>query len=1190
MSQATMVTLDGNEAAAYIAHLTNEVIAIYPITPSSNMGEWADEWSSLQVPNLWGTVPEVIEMQSEAGAAGAIHGAIQGGALATTFTASQGLLLMIPNMYKIAGELTSMVMHVSARSLAAQALSIFGDHSDVMACRATGFALLCSASVQEVMDFALIAQAATLQGRVPFVHFFDGFRTSHEINKIERLGHATVRALIDDDLVRAHRERALNPDHPVIRGTSQNPDVYFQGRESVNPWYQALPSVMETVMARFAALTGRRYGLFEYVGAPDAERVILLMGSGIGAAEETVEHLTARGEKVGLVKVRLYRPFDPQRLVAAIPATARRLAVLDRTKEPGADGEPLYKDVLTALAQAVADGERALMPRVSGGRYGLSSKEFTPAMVKAVFDELAQDRPKRTFTLGILDDVGHTSLDWDPAFRPDTAAGVTACVFYGLGSDGTVSANKNSIKIIAEETPNFGQGYFQYDSKKAGAVTVSHLRFGPKPIRGSYLVGDGEAHFVACHQPVFLSRYDMLDKAAPGAVFLLNTPTPPERVWDELPRRMQSQIIEQGISLHVIDAYGIAGRAGMGRRINTIMQTAFFAISGILPQEEAIARIKEAVKKTYGRKGQGLLERNFAAIDAALAGLHRVAIPDQVTSSFDRPPVVPVEAPAFVRQVTAMLMANQGDRLPVSLMPADGTWPTATTRFEKRRIALELPKWDEDLCTQCGKCPLVCPHAAIRAKVYPEELLAAAPAGFQSAPIKGKDFPAAHRVTYQVAPDDCTGCGLCVEVCPIRDRQDPKRKALNMVPIEARHDLEVPRWDFFLGLPEFDRTRLDPGKIKHAMMLQPLFEFSGACVGCGETPYIKLATQLFGDRMLVANATGCSSIYGGNLPTTPYAVNPDGRGPSWNNSLFEDNAEFGLGLRLAVDKQTDQARALVRRLAGQIGGELAAGLLGADQSSEAGIFEQRERIALLKERLAALDLPEAQFLAGLCEHLARRSVWIIGGDGWAYDIGYGGVDHVLATGRDVNLLVLDTEVYSNTGGQTSKATPLGAVAKFSAGGKPTFKKDLAMMAMAYVNVYVAQVAFGAKDVQTIRAFLEAESFPGPSLIIAYSPCIAHGVDLSHNLRQQDLAVESGHWPLFRYDPRKAAAGENPLHLDSKPPSIPYRDFIATETRFSVLAKTHPEDAERFLRLAQKHVATRFSLYEQLAHLAVAKQE
>ena len=1187
---AKKFTIDGNGAVSHIGYAFSDVAAIYPITPSSTMAEYIDEWSAQGRKNLFGQTVSVSEMQSEAGAAGAVHGSLAAGAMTTTYTASQGLLLMIPNMYKIAGELTSMVMHVSARSLAAQALSIFGDHSDVMACRATGFAMLCSASVQEVMDFALITQAATLRGRVPFVHFFDGFRTSHEVNKIERLAHETVRALIDDELVRAHRERALNPDHPVIRGTSQNPDVYFQGRESVNPWYQALPGVVETVMERFAALTGRRYGLFEYVGAPDAERVILLMGSGLGAAEETVDHLTARGEKVGLVKVRLYRPFDPGRLVAAIPTTATRLAVLDRTKEPGADGEPLYKDVVTALAQAVADGEREVMPRVSGGRYGLSSKEFTPAMVKAVFDELARDRPKRAFTLGILDDVGHTSLDWDPAFRPDAAAGVTACVFYGLGSDGTVSANKNSIKIIAEETPNFGQGYFQYDSKKAGAVTVSHLRFGPQPIRGSYLVGDGEASFIACHQPVFLSRYDMLDKAAPGAVFLLNTPTPPERVWDELPRRMQRRILDQGISLYVIDAYGIAGRAGMGRRINTIMQTAFFAISGILEQAEAIAHIKQAVKKTYGRKGQGLLERNYAAIDAALAGLHRVTIPDQVTSTFDRPPAVPADAPAFVRQVTAVLMANQGDRLPVSLMPADGTWPTATTRFEKRRIALELPQWEEDLCTQCGKCPLVCPHAAIRAKVYPEERLAAAPTGFQSAPIKGKDFPAGHRVTYQVAPDDCTGCGLCVEVCPIRDRQDPQRKALNMVPIEARHDLEVPRWDFFLGLPEFDRTRLDPGKIKHAMMLQPLFEFSGACVGCGETPYIKLATQLFGDRMLVANATGCSSIYGGNLPTTPYAVNPEGRGPSWNNSLFEDNAEFGLGLRLAVDKQTDQARELVRRLAGQIGGELAAGLLGADQSSEAGIFAQRERIAALKERLATLDLPEAQVLAGLCENLARRSVWIIGGDGWAYDIGYGGVDHVLASGRDVNLLVLDTEVYSNTGGQTSKATPLGAVAKFSASGKPTFKKDLAMMAMAYENVYVAQVAFGAKDIQTIRAFLEAESYPGPSLIIAYSPCIAHGVDLSHNLRQQDLAVESGHWPLFRYDPRRAAAGENPLHLDSKPPSLPYRDFISTETRFSVLAKTHPEDAERFLRLAQKHVETRFRLYEQLAHLAVAKQE
>jgi pyruvate-ferredoxin/flavodoxin oxidoreductase len=809
-------------------------------------------------------------------------------------------------------------------------------------------------------------------------------------------------------------------------------------------------------------------------------------------------------------------------------------------------------------------------------------------MVKGIFDELAKDKPKNQFTVGIIDDVTHSNLEWDPSFRPDAAQEVTACVFYGLGSDGTVSANKNSIKIISEETPNYGQGYFQYDSKKAGAVTISHLRFGPEPIHSTYLVGDGEASFVACHQPTFLTRYDMLDKAKAGGVFLLNSPTPPDKVWDDLPKRMQQQIIDKGLSLYVIDAYKIAGETGMGRRINTIMQTCFFAISGILPKDEAIARIKEAVKKTYGKKGQRLLERNYAAIDAALDGLHQAQIPGQVTSAFERPPVVPVGAPEFVRKVTAVLMADKGDSLPVSLMPPDGTWPTGTTQYEKRNIALELPRWEDDICTHCGKCPLVCPHAAIRAKVYPAELTEKAPETFQHVQIKGKDFPQGFHITYQVAPDDCTGCGLCVEVCPIRDRKDPKRKALNMHPAEERHDVEQANWDFFLGLPEYDRTRLEPSKIKHAMMLQPLFEFSGACVGCGETPYVKLATQLFGDRMLVGNATGCSSIYGGNLPTTPYTVNPEGRGPTWNNSLFEDNAEFGLGLRLAVDKQTEHARELVKRLADKIGGDLADGLLSADQSQEAGIFEQRERIAVLKQKLAGLDDPEARTLEGIAENLAKRSVWIIGGDGWAYDIGYGGVDHVLASGRDVNLLVLDTEVYSNTGGQTSKATPLGAVAKFSAGGKPTFKKDLAMMAMAYENVYVAQVAFGAKDVQTIRAFMEAESYDGPSLLICYSPCIAHGVDLSNNLRQQDMAVNSGHWPLFRYDPRKTALGENPLHIDSKAPSIPYRDYVSTETRFSVLNRTHPEDAERFLRLAQKHVETRFSLYEQLAHLAVQK--
>ncbi|MBK1708029.1 pyruvate:ferredoxin (flavodoxin) oxidoreductase [Marichromatium gracile] len=1188
MSHTEMVSLDGNEAAAYIAHMTNEVIAIYPITPASPMGEWSDEWSSLGVTNLWGTVPDVVEMQSEAGAAGAVHGALQAGSLATTFTASQGLLLMIPNMYKIAGELTPTVIHVSARSLAAQALSIFGDHGDVMACRGTGFAMLCAASVQEVMDFALIAQAATLESRVPFLHFFDGFRTSHEVSKIARIPQETVRALISEEQVRACRARALNPDRPVIRGTSQNPDVYFQGRESVNPYYEATAEIVARVMTRFAGHTGRHYQPFDYVGAPDAERVLVLMGSGIGAAEETIEHLVARGERVGLVKVRLFRPFAPKALLAALPASAARIAVLDRTKEPGADGEPLYKDVLTALAQAHASGARATMPRVIGGRFGLSSKEFTPAMAKAVLDELTAEQPRCPFTVGIIDDVGHTSLDWDPAFRPDASAGVSACVFYGLGSDGTVSANKNSIKIISEETPNYGQGYFQYDSKKAGAVTISHLRFGPRPISSTYLIGADEAQFVACHQPTFLERYDMLALAAPGATFLLNSAAPPDQAWNGLPRSMQQQMIDKGLAFYVVDAYGIAAATGMGRRINTIMQTCFFAISGVLPRDEAITHIKEAVRKTYGRKGQRLLDRNYRAIDAALAGLHQVSVPATPSSDFERPPVVPADAPEFVRQVTAPLIAGLGDRLPVSLMPADGTWPTGTTRFEKRNIALQLPLWEPELCTQCGKCPLVCPHAAIRAKVYPEETLASAPAGFLSAPVKGRDFPAGHRISYQIAPDDCTGCGLCVEVCPIRDRKDPSRKALNLVEAGEIHAAEQTHWDFFLDLPEYDRTQLEPTKIKHAMLMQPLFEFSGACVGCGETPYVKLATQLFGDRMLIANATGCSSIYGGNLPTTPYTTDPEGRGPTWNNSLFEDNAEFGLGMRLAIDKQRDQARELLGRLADTIGVGLAREILEAGQSDEAGIHAQRARIERLRLALSGIDAPEARLLEGLCDQLVKRSVWIVGGDGWAYDIGYGGVDHVLASGRDVNLLILDTEVYSNTGGQTSKATPLGAVAKFSAGGKPTFKKDLALMAMAYENVYVAQVAFGAKDVQTVRAFLEAESYPGPSVIICYAPCIAHGVDLSNNLRQQDMAVNSGHWSLLRYDPRRAAAGEHPLHIDSKPPSLPYRDFIATETRFSVLERIHPEAAERYLQQAQRHVQTRFSLYEQLAQIALQK--
>jgi pyruvate-ferredoxin/flavodoxin oxidoreductase len=1188
MSQQQMVTLDGNEAAAYVAHMTNEVIAIYPITPSSNMGEWSDEWSAKGIKNLWGTVPDVVEMQSEGGAAGAIHGALQAGSLATTFTASQGLLLMIPNMYKIAGELSPTVLHVAARSLAAQGLSIFGDHSDVMACRATGYAMLSAASVQEVMDFALISQAATLESRVPFMHFFDGFRTSHEVAKIEKLPVEVIRAMIDDKLVKACRDRALNPDRPILRGTSQNPDVYFQGRESVNPYYTAVPGIVQRTMDRFAELTGRQYRLFEYVGAPDAERVLVLMGSGIGAVEETVAHLVARGEKVGLIKVRLYRPFDANALLSALPQTATRVAVLDRTKEPGADGEPLYKDVIAALARAFAEGRRSTMPIVVGGRYGLSSKEFTPGMVKGVLDELKAERPKNAFTIGIDDDLTYTSLAWDPHFRPDAARGVTSCVFYGLGSDGTVSANKSSIKIIAEETPNFGQGYFEYDSKKAGAMTISHLRFGPKPIDSTYLIQDEEASFVACHQPTFVARYDMLEKARTGAVFLLNTATPADRVWNDLPRKMQQTIIEKEISFYVIDAYGIAAETGMGRRVNTIMQTCFFAISGVLPRDEAIAQIKYAVEKTYGKKGQKILDRNFEAIDATLAGLYQVRVPSEVTSDFDRPAPVPEDAPEFVRSVTATLLAGQGNSLPVSLMPADGTWPTGTTRFEKRNLALMLPEWDQNLCTHCGKCPLVCPHAAIRAKVYPAALAESAPETFKHVQIKGKDFPEGYHVSYQIAPDDCTGCGLCVEVCPIRDRKDPSHKALDMVPTDRIQAAERENWDFFLTLPEYDRTKLETSKIKHAMMLQPLFEFSGACVGCGETPYIKLATQLFGDRMLIANATGCSSIYGGNLPTTPYTKNPEGRGPSWCNSLFEDNAEFGLGMRLAVDKQSTQARELCRELASEIGESLVSGLIEADQSSEAGIHEQRERVAALKAKLAGIDRVEARTLEGVADALVKRSVWIVGGDGWAYDIGYGGVDHVLSSGRNVNLLILDTEVYSNTGGQNSKATPMGAVAKFAAGGKPSFKKDLAMMAMAYENCYVAQVAFGAKDVQTVRAFIEAESYDGPSVIIGYAPCIAHGVDLSHSLRQQEMAVNSGHWALFRYDPRRAALGENPLTIDSKAPSMPYREFMASETRFSVLGRTRPEAAERYLQLAQKHVETRFNLYEQMAKMAVHK--
>ncbi len=1180
------ITIDGNEAAARIAHQLSDVCAIYPITPASPMGELADAWSANGQTNLWGTVPRIVEMQSEAGAAGAVHGALQAGALATTFTASQGLLLMIPNMYKIAGELTPTVFHVAARSLAVQALSIFGDHSDVMATRATGFAMLASASVQEAQDLAVIAHVAALQGRIPVLHFFDGFRTSHEVAKISAVDAPLLRALVDDTLVQAHRDRALDPEHPVLRGSSQNPDVYFQGRETVNPFYERFPAVVAAAMERFGELSGRHYRLVDYTGDAQAERVMVLMGSGAEAATEVVDYLNRQGEKTGVLRVRLYRPFPSAALIDALPPTVKRIAVLDRTKEPGADGEPLYKDVISALARHCYGSERRFqaLPVVVGGRYGLSSKEFTPGMIKAVFDELRNQQPRNGFTIGIHDDVSHTSLDWDPAFRTDAHTGAVQAVFYGLGSDGTVSANKNSIKIIGETTDLHAQGYFVYDSRKAGAVTVSHLRFGKQPIRSSYLIGDGDAHFVACHQALFVERFDMLDKAADNGVFLLNSAEPPDRVWDSLPRRMQQQMIEKNIRFYCIDAYRIAEQAQMGKRINTIMQTCFFAISDVLPRDQAIRAIKDAVQQSYGTKGQRIVEFNFRAIDAALAELHEIPVPAEPSSTRERPALVAGDAPAFVREFTAQLIAGRGDTLPVSAMPADGTFPLGTAAYEKRRLALEIPVWETDLCTHCGKCPLVCPHGVIRSKLFAAEHLQGAPSTFKSAPIKGKDYPQGYHIAYQVAPEDCTGCGLCVDICPIRDKSNSRRKALNMLPVDGLLDAERDNWAFFMTLPEYDRRQVKRESIKGAMLLQPLFEFSGACVGCGETPYIKLATQLFGDRMLVANATGCSSIYGGNLPTTPWTLNSAGRGPAWSNSLFEDNAEFGLGMRIAIDKQAEYARELLRKLRGKLDGALSTALLDADQSQEQGIQAQRERVSELRAQLTAIDRSEARELEHVADTLLRRSVWIIGGDGWAYDIGYGGLDHVLASGLDVNLLVLDTEVYSNTGGQTSKATPRGAVAKFSAAGKPVAKKDLARLAMDYEQVYVAQVAYGAKDVQTVRAFLEAETHPGPSLIVAYAPCIAHGVDLANNHRQQQLAVQSGHWPLFRYAPSRAAQGKNPLHLDCDAPSLPYRRFAETETRFSMLWQSHPEAAEALLEQSQKDVVARYHHYQQLAEL------
>ncbi|MDR3669335.1 MAG: pyruvate:ferredoxin (flavodoxin) oxidoreductase [Holophaga sp.] len=1181
MSHRPMVTLDGNEAAASVAHRINEVIAIYPITPSSNMGEWSDEWSSQGRKNIWGSVPLVAEMQSEGGAAGAVHGSLQAGALTTTFTASQGLLLMIPNMGKIAGELSAFTMHVSARAIGHNGISIFGDHSDVMSCRQTGFAMLASSSVQEAHDFALIAQASSLRSRVPFLHFFDGFRTSHEVAKIERLEDDDLRHMIDDELVAAHRGRALRPEAPVVRGTTQNPDAYFQTREAISPYFYACPDIVQGELDKFAQLTGRAYRLFDYVGAPDAERVVVLMGSGCETVHEYVEWALAQGEKIGVLKVRLFRPFSARRLVAALPATVRAMAVLDRTKEPGASADPLCLDVVMALQECWAEGIIKAMPRVVPGRYGLAGKEFTPAHVKAVFDELAKSRPKTHFTVGIVDDVMGSSLAVDPDFHiePDE---VKRAMFYGLGSDGTVGANKNSIKIIAGETDNYGQGYFVYDSKKAGAITISHLRFGPRPIRSAYLIH--QAGFVACHNTSFLDKYDMLASAAQGATFLLNTPFGKDEAWASLPWEVQQTIVTKQLKFFVIDAFEVARATGMGARINTIMQTCFFAISGVLPREEAIAQIKKSIQKTYGKKGDAVVSKNFQAVDTTLAHLHQVAVPGAVSATRTRPATVAKEAPEFVQKVTAVMIAGNGDQLPVSAFHADGTWPVATTQWEKRNIALDIPVWDGALCIQCNKCAFICPHAAIRPKVYPAAGLEGAPASFKAVDYKGAEFKG-QKFTLQVAPEDCTGCGICVSVCPAKDKREPGRKAITMAPQPPLRLAERDNYAFFLGLPDPDRSALKLD-VKGSQFMRPLFEYSGCCAGCGETPYIKLLTQLFGDRALIANATGCSSVYGGNLPTTPYCTNAQGLGPAWNNSLFEDNAEFGFGMRLAVDKQTTMARELVQRLADPLGGQRAEALLEADQSSEAGIQAQRGRVAELKQALVRIPGAEAKLLATVADHLVKRSVWIVGGDGWAYDIGYGGLDHVLAQGRNVNLLVLDTEVYSNTGGQASKATPMGAAAKFAQAGKAMPKKDLGMIAMAYGNVYVARVAAGARDAQTVKAFLEAESYDGPSIIIAYSHCIAHGYDLVRGCEQQKLAVDSGYWPLYRFDPRRIEQGESPLQMDSSAPSVDLASYVNNENRYRMVERADPEHFKHLLAAAQREVSNRFEAHVNLARLTM----
>lgn len=1179
MSKNKLVaTIDGNEAAAYVAYRVNEVCAIYPITPSSNMAELADEWAAKGIKNIWGNTPDVIEMQSEGGAAGTVHGALQTGALTTTFTASQGLMLMLPNMYKIAGELTPAVFHVAARALAAQGLSIFGDHQDVMAARTTGFAMLSSNSVQEAHDFALISQVASLKSRIPVLHFFDGFRTSHEVNKLELLSDEQIKEMVSDELVIAHRKRGLSPDNPFIRGTAQNPDVYFQGRETVNTFYNAMPGIMAGVMTDFEKLTGRKYQLFEYTGAPDAEEITVIMGSGAETVEETVKALNASGRKTGVIVVRLYRPFSIEHFVDVMPATVKTIAVLDRTKEIGAAGEPMYQDVMATLVEALQQGKIKALPRIVGGRYGLSSKEWTPAMVKAVYDELLKPQPKNGFTVGINDDVTFTSLEYDPEYKLDESEWRQG-LFFGLGADGTVGANKNTIKIIGENTDLFAQGYFVYDSKKSGARTVSHLRFGPKPIRAPYLIS--KADFVACHQFNFVEKVEMLEFASNGATFLLNSPYDKNEVWSKLPGQVQKLLIEKNIKLYVIDATTVARETGMSGRINTIMQTCYFALSGVLPKDDAIKQIKKAIEKTYFKKGPKVIEQNFKAVDATLEHLYEVDYPKTVTSKEVDLLTVSDKAPEFVKDVTAMMMAGHGDNIPVSKMTVDGTYPSGTTQWEKRNISDLVPIWEPDMCIQCGNCAYVCPHSVIRAKFYHESYLKNAPADFKSAQINARGFPET-KYTLSVYLEDCTGCNLCVEACPVTDTANSKKKAINLGDKEPILKSEQKNIEFFENIPWNDRSKIDFSTVHGAQFLEPLFEFSGACAGCGETPYLKLLSQLFGDRLLIANATGCSSIYGGNLPTTPWAVNKDGRGPAWSNSLFEDNAEFGLGMRITADKQLDVAVNLLNQLKDELGEEYVKAIVEAKQEVESELVEQRNRVEDLKAKLQGMNTPAAAHLLSVADQLVRRSVWLIGGDGWAYDIGYGGLDHALASGRNVNVLVLDTEVYSNTGGQSSKSTPTAATAKFAAGGKTVGKKDLAMQAISYGNVYVARVAFGSNPQQALLAMREAEAYDGPSLILAYSHCIAHGYDLKDGLSQQQKAVQSGHWPLLRYNPILRKKNQNPFVLDSTRPSIPLKDYTYNELRYKVLTMTNPTEAERLMTLAQEMVNLKWKNYEELA--------